>query len=1006
MKHLKGFLALLLINVMVMSLSSAGFAVWAEEEFLDPEIFGEEAEAQVQPEPEQPAKQETHKAADTIPAPILSGIDAVQGVDNQDLKIIYQNLVNLKIFTDETFEQEKTLTRAEFANIVARIVMHGENPEGNVMRHEFKDVDDQTAGREAIIELTNLGIVDGYGNGYFSPEEKIKNSEAVVILINMMGYYEIAHMMGDGWEGYLKTARQLKLDQDIDCSEIADLTMGTAVKAIYRVLHERMAAGTYSGEKVTFETTEETVMYHYMDIQTIEGIVDANAYTSLYTKAGRVSEGRMAINGKILDFQNTSTDPADYLGLYTRVYYRGDNEAVMAEYLPKKHNILKINSKDIVQYDEASSTIKYEDKNRMRTQNIPVSINIIFNGVANEGIIDPRKFVPDVGQLVFIDNNNDGKYDVLFIDSYSTYLVKNTLETDEDKLCDDLSVQPVLPLKNKLVKVFKNNAAASIQDVQSGNVALVAASEVNYVQVGGLAYMEPDTQAGDVIKIVATDYGVSGTIESYGDENTVIIDGVEYELDKGFLVAAEKGASSKAQNSRRINVNASVGINALGDIVWMVRSGTNEVKYGYLVNIKNGEEEDINTVKIYTQDDEMIFTRFSDKVKVYAMWENGTINTSSYSSKRFAGNEMVTINQIYREGKVCQQLIQYKLDGQGYVSTLYLPAKDTRSYLSDVPLLLDNVLYLSHSIAESSKEYYYNFGAKDRGGVISPLFEFNVRTTYGFVVPKSSTVYDEKYFSVHHGKEITLFSNGDEIRNMDMYNVDNGVIGAFVYKRDVQEGSSNLSTEFNADSTFLNIIVDEVEQTWDDEADDVRISITAYNRNQLKTFTFAGTDMLSLENKNIPEYSLVPASELKRGDIILVHENSIGEIDGFKIAHRIQYELKNAEDGTPLGNERNWDGTEFTNRSMYVRSFMRGKVVKSIDKIPYVDTNNVNNILRRIILYGSVNQCVIYDVSQDTLTLTQNSSKIANFDEIQDGDYLFWYQSERATLSAVAVRDY
>lgn len=241
---------------------------------------------------------------------------------------------------------------------------------------------------------------------------------------------------------------------------------------------------------------------------------------------------------------------------------------------------------------------------------------------------------------------------------------------------------------------------------------------------------------------------------------------------------------------------------------------------------------------------------------------------------------------------------------------------------------------------------------------------------------------------------------------MDMYNVDNGVIGAFVYKRDVKESSSNLSTEFNADSTYLNIIVDEVEQTWDDDADDVRISITAYNRNKLKMFTFAGADMLSLENKNVPEYSLVPASELKRGDIILAHENSVGEIDGFKIAHRIQYELKNAEDGTPAGNERNWDGTEFINRSMYVRSFMRGKVVKSIDKIPYVDTNNVNNILRRIILYGSVNQCVIYDISQDTLTLTQNSSKIANFDEIQDGDYLFWYQSERATLSAVAVRNY
>lgn len=70
---------------MVMSLSSTGFVAWGDDEFPDPEIFGEDAKVQVQPEQEQPEKKETRKAADTVPAPILSGIDAVMGVDNNDL---------------------------------------------------------------------------------------------------------------------------------------------------------------------------------------------------------------------------------------------------------------------------------------------------------------------------------------------------------------------------------------------------------------------------------------------------------------------------------------------------------------------------------------------------------------------------------------------------------------------------------------------------------------------------------------------------------------------------------------------------------------------------------------------------------------------------------------------------------------------------------------------------------------------------------------------------------
>lgn len=57
----------------------------------------------------------------------------------------------------------------------------------------------------------------------------------------------------------------------------------------------------------------------------------------------------------------------------------------------------------------------------------------------------------------------------------------------------------------------------------------------------------------------------------------------------------------------------------------------------------------------------MIFTRFSDKVKVYAMWGNGTISTSSYYSKKIAGNEMVTIDQIYQEGKVRRSLFSISL---------------------------------------------------------------------------------------------------------------------------------------------------------------------------------------------------------------------------------------------------------------------------------------------------------------------------------------------------------
>lgn len=945
----------------------------------------------------------SEEAARPVYTPAYSGIDRVNIYDSKDTQMLFSVLKTLRIM-DSYESLDAVLTRGQFASIIARIMQNGTTENVAASRYEFKDVDETTKNRSAIIYLTNYGIIQGDGQGYFYPDNNIKNTEAVIMLLNMMGYYEIAQHYGGGLAGYRKLANKLAFSREISMSEDSELTVEAAIKLIYHALHERVVDSSgFTNNSVTFETSDETLMYRYMNIMTVEGVVDANEYTSLYSAGGAVGENNIKIGETKVNFSDSDIVASDYLGLYSRIYVRensGAYTAVFAEVLKNRQGILKINAKDIKSYNPSTKTLTYEEKERTRTQVIPVDASIIFNGVAVSGGLGAHSFTPEAGQLVFIDSNNDSRYDCIMIDSYTTYLVKKDIKNDEDVLYDELSVQPMISLNNKKIRVMKNNAEASVSDVKAGNVAMVASNKVTYEILGGITYTKIDTTS-DVYSILVSDYQINGLLDAFCDDNIVSIDGLEYEYSKGFIISSKKGISNKTTDSMVMNVNVTVGLDLDGNIAWLERASDSSLKYGYLVEIAPGvRSSDKDQIMIYTQDNEMKILDFADYVNVFAHWGGRDINVSSYYSKRIKGNEVTDISMLYSDGESVQQLLQYKLNSDGKVSSLYIAANDRRDYTTDVPMLYDNVLYKSASLTDT---IFYNY--LDIGGVISPLFEYSKTQTFGFVVPDNPNITEEKYFSVHKN-EITLFYNGSEIENIDLYNVDNGRIGAFVYKQPVSVGESDDSVLFDHTGTFTSIIVENVRQVRNNEDEFVTV-ITAYDKNKLQEFTFTSGKLVSHINENVPELDKVKVSELKRGDIVLIHQNSLGEIDGFKVVHRVNKAMNDAGESSIPGREQIWDGSAYEETApVFPALFSRGEVVKSINGVPYVHTGRSDNLLRRMLIYGWTNQIIIYDVENDEMIVTQDVNKRGDFSQLQEGDYLFWYQNERAVVSAIALRNY
>ena len=114
----------------------------------------------------------------------------------------YQKLVAFGVIEDEADLISEQVLRGDFARFVIKIsgidaasVAGGQLP--------FSDVSTNDKNYEYIRAAYTLGLINGYSETEFGPEEPIMFQQAVKILLNVIGYEPIAAQKGGYPTGYL-----------------------------------------------------------------------------------------------------------------------------------------------------------------------------------------------------------------------------------------------------------------------------------------------------------------------------------------------------------------------------------------------------------------------------------------------------------------------------------------------------------------------------------------------------------------------------------------------------------------------------------------------------------------------------------------------------------------------------------------------------------------------------------------------------------------------------------
>ena len=172
------------------------------------------------------------------------------------------------------FNPDKTISRAEMAAIICRI--KGLEASANAAKGATK-FDDVAADHWAsgYVNIANQnGVIAGYGDGKFGPEDEVTYEAAVKMVVCALGFEPMAAQKG-GWPtGYLVVANTYKISEGVAGSTRADVAT-----LVYNALSTPMMDQTIYGADAEFEILDGKKDRDYrtlltdMDIYVATGIV-------------------------------------------------------------------------------------------------------------------------------------------------------------------------------------------------------------------------------------------------------------------------------------------------------------------------------------------------------------------------------------------------------------------------------------------------------------------------------------------------------------------------------------------------------------------------------------------------------------------------------------------------------------------------------------------------------------------------------------------------------------
>ncbi len=479
-----------------------------------------------------------------------------------------------------SFRPENTISRAEFAKLVAVSLAKGVALTEKTA--QFSDLAQDHWANTYIAYAVKNGIVNGYVDGTFKPENPVTYGEAVKMLVCAKGYGNQYTPTEPWYQGYVNIANKIELTKNAYALGTNEAKRGMVAQLIYNMDYTKnMAVSGAGGVKLPdYDSTE--------DYETYDGVVTGIFETTLSGENLGLNKYQIMIDDEIFHIGDYDLESLyDYLGKRVEIeYLEGASKSeVKSIELSGKNDTLTLDAGDIDRIKDY--TIRYyEDDEAEDYEEINLSddLYIIYNGYG----IDPDEIDEDLveelfdmenGHIKLLNNGGTKDYDVAFITRYETYFVTG-VKADNDIFTVTDSY------KGESVEFDKDvTTAYKVSTANGSKQSLTIQSTSSIPKNSVMSIAKPYDREENVQIIISTIKLSNAEVdEMTGYFDPVTINNKEYNVSKYF-----NDRRSEAVDGFEFKVGgvATFYMDYTGDIVCLSKT-ENSDPYAYILGFDDG----------------------------------------------------------------------------------------------------------------------------------------------------------------------------------------------------------------------------------------------------------------------------------------------------------------------------------------------------------------------------------------------------------------------------------
>lgn len=600
-----------------------------------------------------------------------------------------------------SFRPNDTITRAEITAILAR--MKGQTGAVAQTNTIFTDVPATHWASGYVASATNQGIINGYGDGTFGPDDNVQYQDVVKMVMENLGYKNYALDNGGYPTGYeLAASRYGVLNNVVGGADGTESTRGQVAQivanAIEAPLMDRLAYGG-NGQYVIYDGSWQplkTCLSEYLGVIKVKGKITSNEVTAVdgsntpntSTRGEKVTvyiEDLFKADNTYYDVDTNAemyvgaTDAADYFGYDVTIYVRKENSdfgTIISVTPTDGQTTASFTIDQYSYYDKDNNNIWYmRNENDRSASRLPIQndAKVVYNGIcgydinevfAPQGDAENDKYLVSAnssysGEVTMVDNDEYSGYDYIFVDLAASGVVQ------------ELSSRGQLSFKSNTNAVGSRNKHNNVNRIDFSD-----ASNDSYIKItkNGQPFDYTQLKEWDVLSIVAnTPDNANGPNNGINYYDIEVLDGADTAIagtvsrkvasdtssgDYAYTIGDKTyDIADNAYNSSQIRPGSSgtFYVDKYGKIVAYNRDlnaqgGTSD-NYAYILNAKMGSASfgaDVPILQFIYKDGTIAEAQFASSVGIYNPTPDfrGADGATDYVNYQYKNNEDTVENAL------------------------------------------------------------------------------------------------------------------------------------------------------------------------------------------------------------------------------------------------------------------------------------------------------------------------------------------------------------------------